>query len=162
MMPKILIYPALAAIIAAAAFFGYGGKGATSSNTAPSGLPVIPVTITNSGDQTFKITAEVATTAEDQETGLMNRKSLGEDEGMLFVYDNEQTLAFWMKNTLISLDMIFIDSGKTIVDINHSAEPGSIIPYVSQAPAKYVLEVNGGYCNSNNIKAGDRVYFSGY
>lgn len=165
MIRKYLLLAALLAIVAAGIYFGCGGKGggrSTTGNLSPAGMPVIPVTITNSGSQTFTLSAEVASTDEQQATGLMNRESLGADEAMLFVFDDEQTRTFWMKDTLISLDMIFIDSGKSIVDINHSAAPGSTVPYVSKAPAKYVLEVNGGYCNTNNIQTGDTVSFAGY
>ena len=85
-----------------------------------------------------------------------------EDKGMLFVFDDEQTRSFWMKNTFIQLDMLFISGAGIIVDINERAQPQSTTSYVSRAPAKYVLEVNGGWCARNSVSIGDSVIIDGY
>ncbi len=96
------------------------------------------------GNQSFFI--EVATTPAERQQGLMNRESLPANQGMLFVFEDEAPRNFWMKNTLIPLDMIWINEAKTIVDIK-AAEPCKIADcptYLGAAPAKYVLELNQG------------------
>lgn len=94
--------------------------------------------------------------------GLMNVKKLGENKGMLFVYKEETASSFWMKNTLIPLDMLWINENKEIVHIKHNAQPCKTVTcpsYKTPVRAKYVLEVNGNYAESNNIKIGDTVKF---
>ncbi len=154
----------VAILIAAAVMAGCsgGGKSGAVSPAAQSGMPVIDVGITNGANAVYTVSAEVATTAQQHETGLMNRASLGADAGMLFVFGDEQVRYFWMKNTLISLDIIYIGADKKIINIVENAVPLSTTPLGSAAPAKYVLEVNGGYCSSKNIRSGDVVSFSGY
>lgn len=139
-----------------------GGKSPTKPGTSGDGMPVAVVKVVSSSGAERFVNAEVALTPSQQETGLMNRASMADDAGMLFVFGAERSLSFWMKNTLISLDMIFIDSSKTIVDINQNAIPLSETPFTSRAPAKYVLEVNGGYCARNNVQIGNSVAFDGY
>ena len=90
------------------------------------------------------IEVEVADSDEEKARGLMYRESLDEDKGMLFVYDDENERSFWMKNTLIPLDILFIDAEKTIVDIQ-TMEPCKEEPcrnYISGSEAQYALEVN--------------------
>ncbi len=108
-----------------------------------------------------KIFVETANTDEQRSVGLMYRTNLDPNKGMLFVYPNEDTRGFWMKNTLIPLDMIFINSHFKIIDI-HSAEPckNECIPYGSAGKAQYVLEVNKNYAQQNNIHQGDTVEIS--
>lgn len=141
---------------------GSGGGAAKQQQPSPAGLTVIEVRITNSESQEYSVQAEVAETPAQREAGLMNRASLAEDAGMLFVFETEYSISFWMKDTLIPLDMIFADADKIIVDIRRDAQPGDLIPYTSIAPAKYVLEVNGGYCDEKNIDIGDTLAFDGY
>ena len=86
----------------------------------------------------------------------MNRESLADNEGMLFVFPREGYHAMWMKNTLIPLGVAFIDADGVIVDIAEMA-PLSLDPHVPQKPAKYALEMNGGWFQVHAIKAGDRV-----
>jgi len=83
--------------------------------------------------------------------------------GMLFIFPKDTRAAFWMKNTKIPLDMLFIDSNLTIVNIAHSAQPCTQDPcknYPAAAPIQYVLEVNGGFSMEKNIKAGDKITLS--
>ena len=141
---------------------GGGDAAAAGGGGGAAGLPRVEVRIVNSDEQVFVVEAEVASTYEQRELGLMHRASLGEYEGMLFVFDGEAYRSFWMKNTLIELDMIFADADKAIVDIRRKAQPGDETPYTSGAPAKYVLEVNGGFCEARNIHPGDRLEFGGY
>ncbi len=139
------------------------GSGGTRSNDAlspsPAGLPRTIVDIVNNDGQRLQINAEIASTTEQHSQGLMYRTSMSEDEGMLFVFDTERVLSFWMKNTYIPLDMIFIDSEHVIIDINHNAQPEDTVPFTSSAAALYVLEVNGGFCETENVNVGDSVEF---
>ncbi len=105
---------------------------------------------------------ETADTYGKQAKGLMYRKKLNSDEGMLFIYTREGKHTFWMKNTLIPLDIIWLNSQKEVVHIEHSAPPCKSDPcptFVSEYPARYVLELNGGWSISNDLDLGDRVSF---
>lgn len=108
------------------------------------------------------INAEIASTSSERQQGLMHRESLGENQGMLFIYDEEDYRSFWMKNTLIPLDMIFITSDYRITNIEKAEpEPGvadaDLQRYSSEEPVKYVLEVNQNFSERNNIEKGDTV-----
>lgn len=110
-----------------------------------------------SGDHQVKV--EVVTKPADQALGLMYRRHLADDSGMLFIFRQEERQSFWMKNTLIPLDMIFVSADLIIVDIT-TMQPCRTDPcpdYTSRQPAKYVLEVNAGYCRSHSIAIGDRI-----
>lgn len=110
-----------------------------------------------SGD--YRVTVEVAKRSAEQQRGLMYRRSLEKDTGMLFVFQQEEPQSFWMKNTLIPLDMLFISSDLVIVDIT-TMQPCSVDPcpsYTSKQPAQYCLEVNAGYARSHAIKIGDTI-----
>lgn len=100
---------------------------------------------------------EVARTPEEQATGLMNRPLLDPDKGMIFPYQPAQDVAFWMKNTLIPLDMIFIRPDGTIARIEENAVPLSLEPVPSLEPVAAVLEIDGGRSAELGIKAGDKV-----
>jgi uncharacterized membrane protein (UPF0127 family) len=104
---------------------------------------------------------EIADDPQEQIRGLMFRKSLESNSGMLFVYEDTANQSFWMKNTLIPLDMIFIDNNLRIVDIKQNVRPclheNPCPSYTSIKPAKYVLEVNAGFVQQNNINVGDRL-----
>ncbi len=107
-----------------------------------------------------EINIEVADDDEQRKIGLMNRESLPEDEGMLFIYDRETNVNFWMKNTLIPLDMIFMNADKEVVNIVHHAKPcqEEICPlYNSVYDAMYILEVNSGFANEHDIKVGTQA-----
>ncbi len=112
--------------------------------------------------QNIKIEAQLAQTILQQTKGLMNVKSLPENQGMLFVFLDESRKSFWMKNTYIPLDLIFISRDKKIVEIKENFEPcqqKNCPSYTSQKKVKYVLEVNGGFCQKHQIKEGDEVRF---
>jgi uncharacterized protein len=110
---------------------------------------------TKSGVRVFAV--EMALTPEEQARGLMFRKSLPEGQGMLFDFKRDQELSFWMKNTLISLDMIFIRSDGRILRIAENTEPLSERLVPSGGPARAVLEVISGTAKKLGIAAGDRV-----
>jgi len=106
-----------------------------------------------------KVLVELAVTPEEKAKGLMHREYLDENKGMLFIFEDEKAPSFWMKNTLIPLDMIFINSDNKIVDIL-IAEPCKKDPcksYMPKADAKYVLEVNAGFSERHNANIGDEV-----
>jgi uncharacterized membrane protein (UPF0127 family) len=110
---------------------------------------------TKSGVQIF--TVEMATTAEEKETGLMNRKELADGKGMLFDFSPEQQISMWMKNTYISLDMIFIRADGRILRIAENTEPMSTKIISSGGLARGVLEVPAGTAQKYGIAPGDRV-----
>jgi uncharacterized membrane protein (UPF0127 family) len=105
------------------------------------------------------VRVEIADTAAARELGLMYRRHLAEYAGMLFVFKQSQQLTFWMKNTEISLDMIFADADGTVVGIVADAEPFSERQLSVDGNSQYVLEVNGGFAQRHGIKPGDRLQF---
>lgn len=102
------------------------------------------------------VTVEIADTPALRERGLMQRDSLPEDHGMLFVYPESRILSFWMVNTKIPLDIAFIDRQGTIVDIQQM-EPETDEQHVSSAPAMYALEMEAGWFEEHGVQVGDRV-----
>jgi len=110
-----------------------------------------------SGAKTHRFVVEVARSAQEQETGLMNRPSLGPDRGMIFPYDPPQPVSFWMKDTLIPLDMIFIRPDGSIAKIAANTVPLSLEPVPAAEPIAAVLEIAGGRAAELGISAGDRV-----
>jgi hypothetical protein len=106
--------------------------------------------------QEKKIKAEVVRTEPEKARGLMFRQKLGRDEGMLFVYEKEERLSFWMKNTPLPLSIAFLDKNGVIVDIQDML-PFSLQTHVSAFPAQYALEVNQGWFKANGISRGDIV-----
>lgn len=114
------------------------------------------------------ISVEIAKTSEERKKGLSERSSLDPNSGMLFIFDDKSTTqTFWMKGMLIPLDIIWIDNDKIIrIDKNVAAPTantpdGKIKTYSAGRPVDYVLEVNAGFSDSNSIKIGDIVNFSG-
>lgn len=106
------------------------------------------------------IDIEVADNDYERETGLMYRSAMQNHQGMLFVFDNEQYLAFYMKNTIIPLDILYINSDQKIIDIYKNTIPYSEEALPSSAIAKYVLEVNGGLTDEWQITIGDSISYS--
>jgi uncharacterized membrane protein (UPF0127 family) len=111
--------------------------------------------VTKSGVQVFSV--EIATTEEEKTTGLMYRKELADGKGMLFDFSPEQQVSMWMKNTFISLDMIFIRADGRILRIAENTEPQSTKIISSGGLAKGVLEVIAGTAKKYGIEPGDRV-----
>ncbi|MFH1356433.1 MAG: DUF192 domain-containing protein [bacterium] len=109
--------------------------------------------------QTISLTVEVADSAEKRAQGLMNRASLDDGAGMLFVFDESSDHSFWMKDTNISLDMIFINDSKEIVYIEEETTPLSETPITAGQNSRYLLEVNAGFAEENNVNIGDVVSF---
>ncbi len=105
------------------------------------------------------VPVEVADTPEKRTRGLMYRRDLAANAGMLFVFPEADVLKFWMKNTPLSLDLIFLDSERRIVGIIERATPFSTRPLGPDVPAQYVLEVHGGFARRHGIAIGQRAQF---
>lgn len=116
--------------------------------------------LTEAGE--FDVEVEIADSPEEMRKGLMFRESLAEGEGMFFIYANEAILSFWMKNTLIPLDMIFLSRDLKVKHIQHGALPcpsdqTHCPTYSSEEKVKYVLEVPGGYSKKIGLNLGDSI-----
>lgn len=113
----------------------------------------------DNGKDLIRIKVEIADDNSERAKGLMFRERLNENNGMLFIFDNEENQTFWMKNTLIPLDIIFIGENLNIVDMKYALpckmEPCAL--YKSAQPSKYVLEVNSGFAAKNGIRTGDKI-----
>lgn len=133
------------------------GNGSPQLERSAAGLEQIPVAVRTAGGQEHRFTVEVARTPEEQQQGLMNRPSLAPDRGMIFPHDPPRMASFWMKNTLIPLDIIFIRPDGTIVNIAENTVPLSLEPVPSLEPVAAVLELAGGRTAELGIRAGDRV-----
>jgi hypothetical protein len=121
-----------------------------------SGLPVETIRVdTASGPKAF--TVEVASDAASQERGLMFRKELPPDSGMLFDFHEQARVSFWMKNTPLPLDLVFIRADGTISSVEPNAVPYSTESIYAAEPVQAVLEINGGRAHALGIKPGDKV-----
>ena len=153
-------------VIAIVAFFMVGNKKSnqafTSQDTAPSFKKEGELIFLNKvgSDTLAVIEIEIADTDQKTSQGLMYRSSMSENAGMLFFMDSERIQGFWMKNTYIPLDMIFVNSEKEIVTIHANTTPMLESSYHSTKPALYVVEVNAGFCHKNNIHEQDRIDFT--
>ena len=116
------------------------------------------MTITgDDGKERCSFSVEIASTAEQIVKGLMHRQSLKAKHGMLFVFARDEMQSFWMKNTYIALDMVFINNSERIVHIHRNAKPLDTRGISSRRPARYVLEINGGEADECRLTVGDRV-----
>ena len=127
---------------------------AASWAAAQSGPQKLPTIALNAGMHV--ITAELANTPNQRTIGLMFRKSMGPNEGMLFVFEEASEQCFWMKNTLIPLSIAFIADDGAIVNIDHMA-PQTLDGHCSAKPVRYVLEMNDGWFAKRGIKAGSKI-----
>ncbi|MCR6502467.1 DUF192 domain-containing protein [Shinella sp. CPCC 101442] len=116
-----------------------------------------PLTIVTKGGKSHAFTVELAVTPRQREQGLMNRRAMADDKGMLFAFGETRQVFMWMKNTYIPLDMLFIAKDGKVRAIKESAEPLSEAIIDSQGPVDYVLELNGGTVKRLGIRAGNRV-----
>ncbi len=120
------------------------------------------ITFFNDGQEIAQIEVEVAKTEAELRQGLMYVEKLPEKKGMLFIFPEEKMQSFWMKNMLISLDIIFLDKDKKIVNIIKRAEPcqtDECSSYYSTDSAQYVIEVNADFCDGFNINTQTEVNF---
>ena len=124
---------------------------------AASGLSVVPLDIRTAGGKTYSFKVEVARSESEQARGLMFRDALAPDGGMIFPMNPPRPASFWMKNTVISLDLIFIRPDGTIARIAAEAVPYSLEPIDSGEPVSAVLEIAGGRAAELGISEGDKV-----
>lgn len=110
-------------------------------------------------DTLANITIELADTPEKREQGLMYRHGMEFNQGMLFIFDKEERQSFWMKNTHIPLDIIFVNNDKTIVHIAENCQPYSLDAIPSFEYARYVVEVNAGFAKKQGLKVGNKMNF---
>jgi uncharacterized membrane protein (UPF0127 family) len=155
---------AIAAVLLAALFLLAACRGKSYARmdapmpASPGWSPSEPSrAVIHTADGAANFTIELADTPEERERGLMGRTSLASDAGMLFVFPKETHVTFWMKDTPIPLDMIFIRADMTVAGVAHAvpceAEPCPTYP--SGEPVQYVLEIGGGIAEEKHIKAGD-------
>jgi uncharacterized membrane protein (UPF0127 family) len=126
------------------------------TQVSEAGLALVPLEI-RSGTRTHRFTVEVARTSEQQQRGLMYRPTLAPDAGMIFPFDDPRPASFWMKNTMIPLDMLFVRSDGTIASIAVNTVPYSLDPVSEGEPVAAVLEIAGGRSVELGIEAGDQV-----
>jgi uncharacterized membrane protein (UPF0127 family) len=149
---RLVLLPLLAAAAACQPSASHG----VALERLAAGLEQVELTIESRGKRHAFI-VEVARTAEEQTIGLMNRPSLAPDRGMIFPHDPPRPASFWMKNTLIPLDMIFVRPDGTIGSIAANTVPLSLEPVPSGEPVSAVLEIAGGRSAELGISAGDKV-----
>jgi uncharacterized membrane protein (UPF0127 family) len=124
-------------------------------------LPHAKVTLKDAYGGTHPIDVEVAATRDAETRGLMWRTELPEGKGMIFIFNGETVHNFWMQNTLIPLDMLFIATDGTVVGIVERAEPQTTTARTVGKPSKYVLEVPGGWCAKLGVVAGSKATVEG-
>ena len=127
--------------------------------TACQGEPKVTILTKEGGERSFQV--EIADTPAKRELGLQYRHDLAVDRGMIFLFPNESQQAFWMKNTPIPLDMIFIDHDRKIVGIVEQATPFTLDSRSVNGASQYVLEINGGLSRKYGFMRGDSVRFEG-
>jgi uncharacterized protein len=155
---KILVLIGLASLLVPAVA---SAQTATTSALL-SAMPREDLTIKDADGLSHMIHVEVALNAQDQANGLMDRKKMARDAGMLFFFGDEQPRFFWMKDTLIPLDMLFIRKDGTISHIHARARPLDESSIASEGPVSAVLELNGGAAAGMGIKEGDKVLDKDY
>ena len=140
---------------AAAVFFLLVTAGLSTCRSEPR------VVVSTKSGKDYAVRVEIADSPAKREMGLQYRNELADDQGMLFLFPAEEVLTFWMKNTPIPLDMIFIGSDLKIVGIVRDAAPFSLTARSVGAPSRFVLEIKGGLAKQKGIEAGDAVRFEG-
>lgn len=130
---------------------------AAQRDPALAGFFAAPLSIEAAGGEQHKFTAYLAITPYQRAHGLMFVRSLPADFGMLFIYEQPRIVGMWMKNTVLSLDMLFIRADGTIANIAYDTEPGSLQTISSDEPVSGVLELNAGTAKRLNLAPGDKV-----
>ena len=129
---------------------------APSAATWSQELPQITLQRARLGAGIYQIDVQLALTPTEQQTGLMHRKDMAQQEGMLFVFPQPSTQCFWMKNTLLPLTAAFVADGGRIVNLV-DMKPLSLDSHCSEEPVRFVLEMNQGWFAKKNIKAGFKL-----
>ena len=142
---------------------GCGGGGEAEPPADPDEEPAIPfrrdgsLTFLRGGEEVVSIDIEIAETDSARERGLMQRELLPDRSGMLFIFDREEPQGFWMGNTPLALDLIFVDADSQIVDVDKYNRPFDPSSIVSDAPARFVVEVPAGFADTYGISETDRI-----
>ena len=110
----------------------------------------------------YSVNIEIADDEAKRTQGLMYRDTMAENEAMLFIFPEADDRSFWMKNTIMPLDIIYANAEKRIITVQKNAVPYSESSIPSNGPAQYVVEVNAGFCDRHNIKAGDHIEWRRY
>ncbi len=147
-MRKRNIFPLL---MTALLMSGCGDGSTDPASTRPAGPPTVSMGI---GSKTY--TLEIAADERSRDLGLMNRDHMGADHGMIFVFPDAAERSFWMKNTLIPLDIVFIDAGGKVVS-KHTMKPLDENTTPSDGAAKYAVELNAGETATDGVKKGDTL-----
>ena len=149
---RALLSPVLAVLV-----LTFAGGCALAATGPQAGLPVETITVdTKTGPHSFKV--EVAADEQSRETGLMFRKTMAPDAGMLFDFETPQAVSFWMENTILPLDMLFVRADGTIVRIKRNATPYSRENIPSGEPVQLVIELNAGRAQALGIQEGGHVH----
>lgn len=138
----------------AAACHGKPAPTAGSGTAQQKSVPKSGVVVLEASGRTLRIKVEIVRSDEDRARGLMFRKQMPEMVGMLFVFPKTDLQSFWMKNTYIPLDMVFLSEEKKVVGVVANAEPMTLNSRQVDRPSRYVLEVNGGFCQRHGVKVG--------
>lgn len=115
--------------------------------------------LSSEGDTIRVIDLEIADDSPSRQQGLMYRSSMSDKRGMLFIFEREAKQSFWMKNTKMSLDILYISGNKEIVTIYKHTQPYSTTSIPSFKPALYVVELSAGFCDRYGVKEGDKIIF---
>ena len=149
---RALFAPVLAVLV-----LTFAGGCALAAGGPQTGLPVETITIdTKTGPHPFKV--EIAADDQSRETGLMFRKTMAPDAGMLFDFHTPQEVSFWMENTILPLDMLFVRADGTIANIKENATPYSRENIPSVGPVQFVIELNAGRAHALGITEGGHVH----
>jgi uncharacterized protein len=146
----------LAALFCGLVLVGCSGEETTSEAGTSSPDESATVTIDASSGQRVEVEVEIADDYAERQRGLMERTELAENAGMLFVFDSEEQLSFWMRNTLIPLSIAYIDAEERIIDIQ-DMQPLDETSHPSAEPAMYALEVNQGFFDEHGVGVEDEV-----
>ena len=138
----------LTALVGVAAF---GAPAAAAQESPQTGLPVVQL---QAGMHVIR--AQVAQRPAERATGLMHRREMPANEGMLFVFEQPGTQCFWMKNTLIPLSIAFVDDAGTVVNVREM-QAGALDSHCSEKPVRYALEMNQGWFAQRGVKPGSRL-----
>ena len=130
-------------------------------NDILAGNRLCDISISAGNNRAVPLQVEIADTYDSRQTGLMYRRELKENSGMLFVFENESRLNFWMKNTYIPLSIAYIDKTGIIKEIIYMKPLDISLTYPSSVPVMYAIEVNAGWFKKNNITAGCRINLNG-
>ena len=134
-----------------------GHKGDADASVATNLVPA--VILMPEGQAPSKVRVSLARTDVERQHGLMYVQNLATDDGMLFIFDADSVQSFWMKNTLIPLDMIFIRGDMTVAGVVANAAPLTLDPQTVGLPSRFVLEVNGGWAAQHGVRADTKVRF---